>query len=123
MNAFHHLRNSFCILFPFPLSARNNLFYPDTPAYKSMFKQKQRIVLLYTILCFLFHQSTVTIGLILVEMRGVEPLSENIAIQLSPSADVILYFALRLPDDGPSHCYPKEFPLKPIGISLKVSHY
>lgn len=59
----------------------------------------------------------------LVEMRGVEPLSENIAIQLSPSADVILYFALRLPDDGPSHCYPKEFPLKPIGISLKVSHY
>ena len=85
-------------------------------------KQKQRIVLLYTILCFLFHQSTVTIGLILVEMRGVEPLSENIAIQLSPSADVILYFALRLPDDGPSHCYPKEFPLKPIGISLKVSH-
>ena len=58
-----------------------------------------------------------------VEMRGVEPLSENIAIQLSPSADVILCFALRLPDDGPSHCYPKEFPLKPIGISLKVSHY
>ena len=58
----------------------------------------------------------------LVEVRGVEPLSENIAIQLSPSADVILYFALRLPDDGPSHCYPKEFPLKPIGISLKVSH-
>lgn len=90
---------------------------------KSFFKQKQRIVLLYTILCFLFHQSTVTIGLILVEVRGVEPLSENIAIQLSPSADVILYFALRLPDDGPSHCYPKEFPLKPIGISLKVSHY
>lgn len=88
-----------------------------------MFKQKQRIVLLYTILCFLFHQSTVTIGLILVEMRGVEPLSENIAIQLSPSADVILCFALQLPDDGPSHCYPKEFPLKPIGISLKVSHY
>ena len=86
-------------------------------------QQKQRIVLLYTILCFLFHQSTVTIGLILVEVRGVEPLSENIAIQLSPSADVILYFALRLPDDGPSHCYPKEFPLKPIGISLKVSHY
>lgn len=40
----------------------------------------------------------------LVEVRGVEPLSENIAIQLSPSADVILYFALRLPDDGPSHC-------------------
>ena len=57
------------------------------------------------------------------DQRGVEPLSENIAIQLSPSADVILCFALRLPDDGPSHCYPKEFPLKPIGISLKVSHY
>ena len=72
----------------------------------------------------LSHQSlTQRIGLILVEMRGVEPLSENIAIQLSPSADVILCFALRLPDDGPSHCYPKEFPLKPIGISLKVSHY
>ena len=91
-------------------------------AHQTACKQKQRIVLLYTILCFLFHQSTVTIGLILVEMRGVEPLSENIAIQLSPSADVILCFALRLPDDGPSHCYPKEFPLKPIGISLKVSH-
>lgn len=72
----------------------------------------------------LSHQSlTQRIGLTVVEMRGVEPLSENIAIQLSPSADVILCFALRLPDDGPSHCYPKEFPLKPIGISLKVSHY
>lgn len=72
----------------------------------------------------LSHQSlTQRIGLTVVEMRGVEPLSENIAIQLSPSADVILYFALRLPDDGPSHCYPKEFPLKPVGISLKVSHY
>lgn len=71
----------------------------------------------------LSHQSlTQRIGLTVVEMRGVEPLSENIAIQLSPSADVILCFALRLPDDGPSHCYPKEFPLKPIGISLKVSH-
>ena len=93
-----------------------------TATHQTACKQKQRIVLLYTILCFLFHQSTVTIGLILVEMRGVEPLSENIAIQLSPSADVILCFALRLPDDGPSHCYPKEFPLKPIGISLKVSH-
>lgn len=72
----------------------------------------------------LSHQSlTQRIGLTVVEMRGVEPLSENIAIQLSPSADVILCFALRLPDDGPSHCYPKEVPLKPIGISLKVSHY
>ena len=72
----------------------------------------------------LSHQSlTQRIGLTVVEMRGVEPLSENIAIQLSPSADVILCFALRLPDDGPSHCYPKEFPLKPVGISLKVSHY
>ena len=72
----------------------------------------------------LSHQSlTQRIGLTVVEVRGVEPLSENIAIQLSPSADVILYFALRLPDDGPSHCYPKEFPLKPVGISLKVSHY
>lgn len=71
----------------------------------------------------LSHQSlTQRIGLTVVEMRGVEPLSENIAIQLSPSADVILCFALRLPDDGPSHCYPKEFPLKPVGISLKVSH-
>ena len=60
---------------------------------------------------------------LLVEVEGVEPSSEHIAIQLSPSADVILCFALRLPDDGPSHCYPKEFPLKPIGISLKVSHY
>ena len=71
----------------------------------------------------LSHQSlTQRIGLTVVEMRGVEPLSENIAIKLSPSADVILCFALRLPDDGPSHCYPKEFPLKPIGISLKVSH-
>lgn len=72
----------------------------------------------------LSHQSlTQRIGLTVVEMRGVEPLSENIAIQLSPSADVILCFALRLPDDGPSHCYPTEFPLKPVGISLKVSHY
>ena len=40
MNAFHHLRNSFCILFPFPLSARNNLFYLDTPAYKIIFQTK-----------------------------------------------------------------------------------
>ena len=72
----------------------------------------------------LSHQSlTQRIGLTVVEMRGVEPLSENIAIQLSPSADVIHCYSLRLPDDGPSHCYPKEFPLKPIGISLKVSHY
>ena len=73
--------------------------------------------------CLSHQSSTQRIGPFLVEMRGVEPLSENIAIQLSPSADVILCFALRLPDDGPSHCYPKEFPLKPIGISLKVSHY
>ncbi len=29
----------------------------------------------------------------MVEMRGVEPLSESIAMQLSPSAFVIFYFA------------------------------
>ena len=58
----------------------------------------------------------------LVEMRGVEPLSENIAIQLSPSADVIFCFALRLPDDGPSHRYPIKVPLRPTGVSYKVSH-
>ena len=43
-------------------------------------------------------------------MRGVEPLSENIAIQLSPSADDIFYFASQLPIDGPSSRYPVEFP-------------
>ncbi len=58
----------------------------------------------------------------LVEMRGVEPLSENIAIQLSPSADVIFCFALRLPDDGPSHRYPIKVPLRPTGVSYRVSH-
>ena len=46
----------------------------------------------------------------LVEMRGVEPLSENIAIQLSPSADVILTFASLPPDDGLLGCYLDKFP-------------
>ena len=71
----------------------------------------------------LSHQSlTQRIGPILVEMRGVEPLSEDIAIQLSPSADDIFYFASQLPIDGPSSCYPVEFPSRPTEIGHKVSH-
>ena len=59
----------------------------------------------------LSHQSlTQRIGPILVEMRGVEPLSENIAIQLSPSADDIFCFASQMPIDGRSSCYSVEFP-------------
>lgn len=59
----------------------------------------------------LSHQSlTQRIGLTVVEMRGVEPLSENIAIQLSPSADDIFYFASQMPIDGRSSCYSVEFP-------------
>ena len=59
----------------------------------------------------LSHQSlTQRIGPIVVEMRGVEPLSENIAIQLSPSADDIFYFASQMPIDGRSSCYSVEFP-------------
>ncbi len=47
---------------------------------------------------------------ILVEMRGVEPLSENIVIQLSPSTGIILCFA-RLPPDTRLHVrYPDKFP-------------
>ncbi len=53
---------------------------------------------------FVFPPINRQIGIMLVDMRGVEPLSENIAIQLSPSADVIHYFAQRPPDDGLSHC-------------------
>ena len=37
----------------------------------------------------------------MVEMRGVEPLSESIAMRTSPSADCIFYFAAPLPADGP----------------------
>ncbi len=48
--------------------------------------------------------TTETISLRMVEVRGVEPLSENIAIQLSPSADVILNFAFQMPNDGLSNC-------------------
>ena len=40
----------------------------------------------------------------MVEMRGVEPLSENIEIQLSPSADAILSFASQPPNDGLPGC-------------------
>ena len=43
-------------------------------------------------------------------MRGVEPLSENIAIQPSPSADDIFYFASQMPIDGRPSCYSVEFP-------------
>ena len=89
MNAFHHLRNSFCILFPFPFPARNTLLYPDTPAYKIIFKQKQRIVLSYTILCFLFHQSTVTIGLILVEMTQLMPKIHTIISATIQRRDIV----------------------------------
>ena len=39
----------------------------------------------------------------LVEVKGVEPLSEHIAIQLSPSADSILYFAPAPPADRLRH--------------------
>ena len=61
----------------------------------------------------LSHQSLIQrIGPFLVEMRGVEPLSENIAIQLSPSADDIFYFASRMPIDGRSGCYPVKVSLK-----------
>ena len=54
-------------------------------------------------------------------MRGVEPLSENIAIQLSPSADDIFYFASQMPIDGRPSCYPKVFPKKLQGEGFKVS--
>ena len=57
----------------------------------------------------------------MVEMRGVEPLSENIAIWLSPSAGVILLFASVPPDGGLPGCYPKRFPLKAQGKAIKVS--
>ncbi len=56
--------------------------------------------------------TTDTISAGVVEMRGVEPLSENIAIQLSPSADDIFYFASQMPIDGRPSCYPKVFPKK-----------
>ncbi len=36
----------------------------------------------------------------MVEMRGVEPLSESIAMRTSPSADCIFYFAADMPADG-----------------------
>ena len=52
----------------------------------------------------------ILIGTCAVEMRGVEPLSENIAIQLSPSADDIFYFASQMPIDGRSSRYSVEFP-------------
>ena len=39
----------------------------------------------------------------LVEVEGVEPSSEHIAIQLSPSADSILYFAPAPPADRLYH--------------------
>lgn len=54
---------------------------------------------------------------LLVEMRGVEPLSENIAIQLSPSADVILNFAPLPPNDGLLSRYLDKFPYQPPRIS------
>ena len=84
-----------------------DLFIHHATAYPYAFKRKSAIASLYSWL---------------VEMRGVEPLSENIAIQLSPSADVIFCFALRLPNDGPSHRYPIKVPLRPTGVSYKVSH-
>ena len=71
----------------------------------------------------LSHQSlTQRIGLTVVEMRGVEPLSEDIAIQPSPSADDIFYFASQMPIDGRSSCYSVEFPSRPTEIGHKVSH-
>ena len=60
--------------------------------------------------CISQQYLTQRIGLTVVEMRGVEPLSENIAIQLSPSADDIFCFASQMPIDGRSGCYPVEFP-------------
>ena len=51
------------------------------------------------------------------EMRGVEPLSENIAIQLSPSADVILNFAPLPPNDELLSRYLDKFPYQPPRIS------
>ena len=41
-------------------------------------------------------------NLYMVEMRGVEPLSESIAMRTSPSADCIFYFAAGMPADGPT---------------------
>ena len=113
MNAFHHLRNSFCILFPFPLSARNNLFYLDTPAYKIIFQTKtENSAVIHYPLLFIppinCHDWT--------NSGGDEGSRTPVQKPIRCSSTI-------MPDDGPSHCYPKEFPLKPIGISLKVSHY
>ena len=47
---------------------------------------------------------------IMVEMRGVEPLSESIVMQLSPSASVILDFAASSPNGGLIGHYLDRFP-------------
>ena len=44
------------------------------------------------------------VGVTLVEVEGVEPSSEHIVIQLSPSADSILYFAPAPPADRLYRC-------------------
>ena len=53
----------------------------------------------------IFHHfySIQKVGVILVEVEGVEPSSEHIAIQLSPSADSILCFAPTPPADRLRH--------------------
>ena len=57
----------------------------------------------------------------LVEMRGVEPLSESIAMQLSPSASNILYFGASSPIGGLISPYLDGFPTRPPRIGPVVS--
>ena len=54
-------------------------------------------------------------------MRGVEPLSESIAMQLSPSAADILYFGALLPIGGLQNTLSRRIPLAPPGYGTKVS--
>ena len=60
-------------------------------------------------------------------MRGVEPLSESIVMQLSPSACLIFYFPTSSPKAGLISRYLDEFPISTsenwcLGILLLSSH-
>ena len=55
------------------------------------------------------------------EVRGVEPLSESIAMQLSPSASNILYFGASSPIGGLISPYLDGFPTRPPRIGPVVS--
>jgi len=60
-------------------------------------------------------------NLLMVEMRGVEPLSESIAVQLSTSVSLIFYFAASSPKGGLISRYLDKFPLVSPRIETKVS--